>query len=733
MTPYADEEDTRKVQTAVIGRAGSDMPVFLPFEPDEFDTFMRGRSREDFYCGTLLGGCGKKLTARRYTQKKCHFAHRPPVHCRRTANGESSADHLYIGKAILDWLGRQCGHPTATVTYPDLGDGPGGAIEVRFGKGRLIRVQMGRLSLRAWQADGDRLARQHPRGAHWAYGPDSGLAHNEIEATGHAIRFSCRTEGGTRKVYVGTQLPGHAVEWATLPECRLTEDGIVTPTLVARKSVPAPEGPAPVAFPLQGGAIAFTGAVEIPARQADGTRLYEADVQPEGSAVTRARIALPRQAPVPSAHLIHTLGGLAHLVPLADAHWLIRAEAATPLPHGTDPRWPDLRPPAPPRPLMGEGEMVALFRKKLEQVHRLRGRIDWETLIGRADATPGDFTPADRVRILAAVDSPHTPGTPLLSAVVQLNRETPGPAPFFSDILARLGLGADLTDARVYHAWRKAIQHRDQIPEAPGPPAVGNERQLHERKLVSALRRELMLVAKAGGRIKWSMLLQRQGVATTSVSFDAQVRMLAAVDGSYEPNGPLLSALVKAKGTNGPAPSFEKVLTELGWRPDRKTPTVTAAWRIGRDRAYEAAGRSPDHIAERSRAARVPDGMGVISRRAVRPVRQALVDAARRQVCVGWHTLAAAAGTEPGELSAEMRRAILTAVDRQPHIPGVLLSALVIGPGHTPVPYFDDILRALGRPYGLRPIELGLVRKTEQARAFAAYAPAKSTDPKGRP
>lgn len=221
MTPYADEEDTRKVQTAVIGRAGSDMPVFLPFEPDEFDTFMRGRSREDFYCGTLLGGCGKKLTARRYTQKKCHFAHRPPVHCRRTANGESSADHLYIGKAILDWLGRQCGHPTATVTYPDLGDGPGGAIEVRFGKGRLIRVQMGRLSLRAWQADGDRLARQHPRGAHWAYGPDSGLAHNEIEATGHAIRFSCRTEGGTRKVYVGTQLPGHAVEWATLPECRL--------------------------------------------------------------------------------------------------------------------------------------------------------------------------------------------------------------------------------------------------------------------------------------------------------------------------------------------------------------------------------------------------------------------------------------------------------------------------------------------------------------------------------
>ncbi|KOU01129.1 hypothetical protein ADK87_12420 [Streptomyces sp. NRRL F-4711] len=104
MTAFADEEDTRKVQTAVIGRAGADTPVFLPYDHDEFDLFMRGRSRDDFYCGTLLGGCGKKLSAKRYTEKKCHFAHRPPVHCRRTANGESSADHLYIGQALTRWL-----------------------------------------------------------------------------------------------------------------------------------------------------------------------------------------------------------------------------------------------------------------------------------------------------------------------------------------------------------------------------------------------------------------------------------------------------------------------------------------------------------------------------------------------------------------------------------------------------------------------------------------------------
>ncbi|MFI2506714.1 competence protein CoiA family protein [Streptomyces sp. NPDC018972] len=83
-----------------------------PFDRDDFDGFMRGRSRDDFYCGILLGGCGKKLTAKRYLHKKCHFAHRPPVHCRRTRTGEDSADHLYIGQALQHWL-RSQGHRSA--------------------------------------------------------------------------------------------------------------------------------------------------------------------------------------------------------------------------------------------------------------------------------------------------------------------------------------------------------------------------------------------------------------------------------------------------------------------------------------------------------------------------------------------------------------------------------------------------------------------------------------------
>ncbi|MCQ6555440.1 competence protein CoiA family protein [Streptomyces sp. C10-9-1] len=737
MTPFADEEDTRKVQTAVLGRAGSDDPVFLPYDHDEFDLFMRGRSRDDFYCGTLLGGCGKQLSAKRYTEKKCHFAHRPPVHCRRTANGESSADHLYIGRALQEWLRRQ-GHRQVTVTYPDLGAGPGDAVEVRFESShRLIRVQMGRLPLRTWQADRDRLARTHPGGVHWSYGPDSGLAHNEVEEHGHAIRFSCRTERGTRQVYVGTQLPGHAVEWTTLAECRLTADGVIPPALDSRKPEPLPEPPTQVAFPLQAERIAFTGAVGIPEKQADGGRLYEADVQSEGSAVTRARIGLPSQTPAPRPHLIYALTGTADLVHPAESPWYIRAETATPLPHRTHPRWPDLHPAAltePTRPpMMAEDAMVARFRTKLEQIHRSHGLINWETLVAHVGASPADFTSADRVRLLVAVDSPHTPDKPFLSAAVKLAHEAPGPAPFFAEVLAGLGVGKRLTEGEVDRIWRDSTRSATDRRETRAPEAwaeTGRTGTGVDQELVRRLRRELMLVARARGRITWKSLLGKQGVLHTAIPETTRLGLLVAVDSPWKQGKPVLSALVKDKGRHGPDKVFGAVLKALGWKPSAGTPTADAAWPVERDRAYAAARNwtAPSIAAAKPGATR----RGLTSRTVgmVDAVRRALIQAAARQVCVGWNTLAAAAGTEMGLLSDTDRCAILIAVDGYPQADGLLLPSLVIGPGHTPVPYFDDILRALNRPHGLRPIELGQVRKNEQARAFEAHAEPGSPAPR---
>ncbi|MFJ7072871.1 competence protein CoiA family protein [Streptomyces sp. NPDC098781] len=782
MVSPTSEEDTRKVQTAVIGQAESDWPVFRPYDHDDFDRFMRGRTRDDFYCGVLLGGCGKKLTPKRYREKKCHFAHRPPVHCRRTETGEASADHLYIGQALRRWLLRQ-GYQDAEVTYLDPGSVHGGAVEVRFGQGRsrLIRVQLARLSLREWQQTRERLADRHTH-VHWAYGPYCGLSHNEVDAAGHAIRISCRTEGETREVYVGTQYPDNSLAWSALTECRLLNEGIITPRLDAEppaNSTPLP-APTPVAFPLAPGTIAFTAATELPAPRTDPdatpVRLYEADLQPLGSAVVRARIALPHAHPAPPPHQLHVIYSSAHLLPLTEAAapsepaWLIRADGASPLPQQTDSRWPDLRPGSPqpepppptlkwtapaastPRPLpLGEAETIALFRSRLSGVARARGLINWETLVSYAGAAPGDITPEERVRLLVAVDHPRADGKPVLSALVKPAHTPDAPTPYFAEILAGLGWRSDLSEAKVSEIWegeRKttyAFAQNKSAPERQNPPNTsvdkGATRPWDDAQLVGRIREHLNLVANGRSRIKWKTLLNRQGISPSTVSAKDQARLLAAVDKPYLPNRGLRSALVKAEGqAQGPDPSFGDVLAELGWKPDAATPTVEAAWRVALDRAYARGTRSAPTTP--SSPAVPPDNqdrvrwpkLGTTKAAVVVAVRRALIDAARRQVCVGWHTLAAAAGLKPTDLNERAREAILVSVDSPPTYGVLLLSSLVVSSEHTPVPYFDAILKRLGRPHGLRPIELGQLRKTEQARAFAAYSAAAETadDPKER-
>ncbi|MGW4041895.1 hypothetical protein [Streptomyces sp. NPDC004721] len=769
MVSPTSEEDNRKVQTAVIGQAESDWPVFLPYDHDDFDRFMRSRTRDDFYCGVLLGGCGKKLTPKRYTEKKCHFAHRPPVHCRRTETGEASADHLYIGQALRRWLLRQ-GYQDAEVTYLDPGLVHGGAVEVRFGQGRsrLIRVQLARLSLREWQETRKRLADRHTH-VHWAYGPYCGLSHNEVDAAGHAIRISCRTEGGTRAVYVGTQYSDNSLAWSALTECRLSNEGIITPRLDAEppaSSTPAP-APTSVAFPLAPGTIAFTAATELPAPHPDpdGTavRLYEADLQPLGSTVVRARITLPHAHPAPPPHQLHVIYSSAHLLPLTEAApsepaWLIRADGASPLPQQTDSRWPDLRPASqpsespPPTPTttepststllrlpLGEAETLRVFRSKLELVARAQGIVNWETLVSHAGATPADITPEERVRLLIAVDHPRADGKPVLSALVKPALAPDAPAPYFADVLAGLGWRSDLSEAKVVEIWererRTAYALVESTPARQQPSAglseakAGSAPGLNEARLVARFREHLELVAKGHGIIKWSTLLKKQHISPSTLSDEDRVRLLAAVDRSYVPGRRMLSALVKADGqTPGPAPFFGDVLTELGWTPDAATPTVEAAWRAAVDRAYargaQAVTVTPTAPAEKDR---VRWGkLGTTKAAVVMAVRRALIDAARRQVCVGWHTLAAAAGLKPTDLTDRAREAILVSVDSPPTY-GVLLSSLVVASEHTPVPYFDAILKHLGRPHGLRPIELGQLRKTEQARVFAAYSAAADT------
>ncbi|MFG3322344.1 hypothetical protein ACGF3J_30225 [Streptomyces sp. NPDC048171] len=380
MIPVGREEDTRKVQTAVLGGPDGHLPLFLPFEKHAADGLRKEHGSNAFTCGTLLGGCGKLLTLRACDDKKSHFAHRPPVRCTRTALGEDSADHLYIGEALAKWLRGQ-GRSNVGVQYVRQKGARGDSIEVRFGprkKRRLIHVQMVRRSFKEWQADGERLrAGAGSPSTLRMYGPDSQLAAFEVDATGYALRFACVTENGTRVVRVGTHPPDHQVKWTTFDQCQLVSAGILTPwleetphgmrpkgTLSRQEGRPgADEREADAAWtpaggrdsfagpelPLMPGSVAFTGATL--ASEEHGRRLYDVDAQPVGSAVFPALLSLPASVPAPECRHVYALTGRAAVlggpqVALPGSRWMLRAEGIVRLASARAAEWALLTPSA---------------------------------------------------------------------------------------------------------------------------------------------------------------------------------------------------------------------------------------------------------------------------------------------------------------------------------------------------------------------------------------------------
>ncbi|MEZ3178685.1 hypothetical protein KYY02_08200 [Streptomyces pimonensis] len=230
----AEEEDTRKVQTAVAGSPGADHPVYLPMDAAAYDRFIREYPAREFYCGTLLGGCGKKLSARKYRDKKCHFAHVVSGRCRRVSTNEASADHLYIGRALAAWMKKQK-YRNVQVRYKQRGQKVREVVDLLYTRDgsplrHLVRVQLARGSKTEWErAD----AELHGRWAdvEWMFGPDSMLANWQMDRQGYAIRVQCRPEGITRVVDVGVQFPDAPVEWVPLSKCRMTAYGLQAPGL----------------------------------------------------------------------------------------------------------------------------------------------------------------------------------------------------------------------------------------------------------------------------------------------------------------------------------------------------------------------------------------------------------------------------------------------------------------------------------------------------------------------
>ncbi|MFF3963036.1 competence protein CoiA family protein [Streptomyces griseorubiginosus] len=519
--PYAEEEDTRKVQTAVIGRAGSDWPVFLPYDQDGFDRFMRGRTRDDFYCGVLLGGCGKRLSPKRYTDKKCHFAHRPPVHCRRTEIGEDSADHLYVGRAVADWL-KQQGQPAVQPVYKPKGHQVREAVDVSYAAGRrLIRVQLARRSKReSEEADTDLRVRYSE--LDWLFGPDSLLANWQIERQGYALRVQCRSLGVTRAVEIGTQFPDMPVEWTSLSECTLTPEGIVTPSLLHAADGNVPRhaaGPVEPAHPQSG--LPLTPASVI---ITDATSAHTTDAHHWFNVSLRvnARLSLPAHADSPDRQHAY-LPVDAVLSFDSDGTWLIKASA---LQHvGTYPTDGPMGRATPPaathdpspekHPLPSDAEIVASFRKTLENTARSKNVVTMATLCKGASLHGHTLSVGRWRELLLQVEQPRTTGKPVLSSLIK-GRDG-GPAPFFKEILHGLGWTESLSDAELLDIWNR---ERGRVHTAYSRSSQANSpsRPIHE-----ASRRPLIRIGRkeAESRAAFDALLDLTHEARQAGDLDA--------------------------------------------------------------------------------------------------------------------------------------------------------------------------------------------------------------------
>ncbi|MFB7896156.1 competence protein CoiA family protein [Streptomyces xiamenensis] len=250
------------MQTAVIGHGDSEAPVVLPPQTAKAKAFRRAYRENSFWCGTLLAGCGAQLMIRIPTGKVAHFAHYPqhggePVACRRTAVNAGSADHLYIKAALSAWLTSQ-GH-TSTATLPTEQATVGSVVEIRLTSGTLIRIHLDSQVEPTWSEDVITIL-----------SADVPVPPELVAGCRYIHRIRCESDGSTRRVLLGTELPWRGTRWYDLTDCTLTSQKLATPgthaadeRARAKNSTPAPRrAPRPAPTPVRSVADPRTAAVD---------------------------------------------------------------------------------------------------------------------------------------------------------------------------------------------------------------------------------------------------------------------------------------------------------------------------------------------------------------------------------------------------------------------------------------------------------------------------------------
>ncbi|WP_101256179.1 hypothetical protein [Streptomyces barkulensis] len=475
--------DTRLIQTAVIGGPDSDQPVILPEQPHNLDEFLRRFGRRDFWCGTLLGGCGEPLRAMRCVTRVCHFAHEPNPgrgECHRTTHSADSADHLFIKDHVTRWLAAQ-GY-AAQGELRSHGHCHGDAVEFRLRRTQThLRFELHPESYPGWLKVAESLSARESR-IEWVFGrEEDALTRDMVARRGYALCVRCETEDNDRRALIGTVADGRRTVWEPLEECRMTASGLVTPALEQLRSKGTvrdggiDQDPLPGSMPISGKKVVF--AVDPQAAPltssplaTTGRYLVPGFVKPAGSRIVRAHLSLPDTVPTPTEQYVYRFAGPVRLlvtdaVEGAGSLWAVHADGLIPLngldaertglwrpsvaldeKHAPAPRASDIceRPPLaapapgePEKPEAASGQTVRALRKVLEEAAAKGATVTWSELTERLGRWVFDLPNPKRLELLVKVDESRVPDRPMLSVLIvtHLGR----PLPYLGQLLSRLG------------------------------------------------------------------------------------------------------------------------------------------------------------------------------------------------------------------------------------------------------------------------------------------------------
>ncbi len=245
--------DTRLVQTAVLDSPDSDEPVVCPEDAEELDVFLQEHRGRTWWCGTRLpGGCGRQLMMKRYTDRKCHFAHFGGADAdHRCARGKDSANHLFVKADLAAWLRMQ--GAAAVFDYPEP---VGSAVRAVLGDGRVLLVHLDRGRPVRWDDEGV-----------WevVLGPGVPISPDVLAELGRVYRFRLdKKDNGALAVKAGLQTPEAGTHWFDLEELALGTAGLYRP-----------DGSAPVAASRTTAAAGGTGIASrgpgVPGTRATGS------------------------------------------------------------------------------------------------------------------------------------------------------------------------------------------------------------------------------------------------------------------------------------------------------------------------------------------------------------------------------------------------------------------------------------------------------------------------------